>query len=487
MTDPEKKTPRYVCGLTIESQLGEGANNNAYLLKDNRVLITAHDSKLYQSYGVSNITSLDIMTRLHHPNLMAAEALVTSFDAICPTGLGIIVPRADTDLYNIEILNLNAEEKIDICYKTINALIFLHQSGYFHFDVTPGNILLKKVNINGKVTYEPLLSDFDFATPIDGSKSLFNLGTPDFKAPEMEGVVKSTKGDKSDVWSLGMTIFYIFAQKAFDSQDNPKVSQYSSYKDEKSVRTIIEESLDKDIPSNILSQLTDLLQKMLILYSEKRITMSEVLGHSLFTGKTPIAGVICAQPIESHLPGPIGSIQRIYEDFIKFFQSDSNSIIFEIMNTSIIFLAVDLIYRSFSLIKDSEERKEILAHNIACQLIAWKYYKTSIGWKSDHPGGDLAIRLAKLRILQVADVLRMEIKIIVHLKGMIYRPYIWETCRSSGDVSNAIKRIIPYPEIYYKIDLQKVSGYSSMFDKYSVSLRDLLKYSDETLTTIWSF
>lgn len=83
------------------------------------------------------------------------------------------------------------------------ALTYVHEKGYAHLDIKPSNILLAED--------KALLSDFGSCRPCDDvSQNLFvaNDGSSfRFDAPEYRN---GCYDKKSDIWSLGATIFYLY-------------------------------------------------------------------------------------------------------------------------------------------------------------------------------------------------------------------------------------------------------------------------------------
>ncbi|HVQ49288.1 MAG TPA: protein kinase [Mycobacterium sp.] len=95
---------------------------------------------------------------------------------------------------------LDWSEALSICVKLAGALDAAHHAGTLHRDIKPANILLTDYG-------EPQLTDFGIARIAGGFQTATGVitGSPAFTAPEvLEG---ATPTERSDVYSLGATLF----------------------------------------------------------------------------------------------------------------------------------------------------------------------------------------------------------------------------------------------------------------------------------------
>eukprot|EP01084_Bolivina_argentea_P315718 547072_1 len=109
-----------------------------------------------------------------------------------------------------KIGHLKEKEIQKLTSHVLNGLLYLHENGIIHRDVKPQNILLHQNGI-----YK--LADFGLAKDIDKSLAkTFAIGTPFYMAPEVlkkDDKNKSNYTPKIDVWSLGITLYYIVMNK----------------------------------------------------------------------------------------------------------------------------------------------------------------------------------------------------------------------------------------------------------------------------------
>ncbi|MEO0561216.1 MAG: serine/threonine-protein kinase [Chloroflexota bacterium] len=97
-------------------------------------------------------------------------------------------------------------EALDIAVKMSNAIAFIHDKKIIHRDISPMNIMFDAEG-------NPLLMDFNVArmghmSPLTLKGAL--LGTVAYMAPEV--ILATGKvGPRSDIWSLGMTVYKMIA------------------------------------------------------------------------------------------------------------------------------------------------------------------------------------------------------------------------------------------------------------------------------------
>ena len=148
--------------------------------------------------------------------------------------------------------------------QTLNAIYFLHLHSIVHRDLKPENLLINEDNILK-------LCDFGWSVKLNRNKRTTFCGTVEYMAPE---IIKKQKYDETiDIWSLGVLLFEL-------------VHSYSPF---------YSEDLDiKKIGSNIIKnklifkeglsdEYKDLVKKILIKDSEKRIKIEEIYQHSFMT------------------------------------------------------------------------------------------------------------------------------------------------------------------------------------------------------------
>ena len=138
-----------------------------------------------------------------------------------------------------------------------------------HRDLKPSNILLSlnKSKIN-KISFK--ISDFGLNKLIEGSKiDEMNLkGTPITMSPEILNGKENLISNKSDIWSLGIIIYYmLFKEYPYNGNEYQIIQQIES---KKQLKTINNKDLD------------DLIKQMLIQNINERITWEKYFQHPFF-------------------------------------------------------------------------------------------------------------------------------------------------------------------------------------------------------------
>ncbi len=185
--------------------LGKGGFSHVYLATNlkvgNKVAIKVIDKELYES---QLLAEKNMLIRLRH------SSIVVIFD----------IEEDDEYFYLIEEYvegqtlesvkgKLSEDEAKDIFTQLLDVFDFLHTNfnePIIYRDLKPSNIMLMP---NNRVK----LIDFGIASPMERSASLeeYNYGTKSYCAPEQ--VCYGTTDKRTDIYSLGVTIYYLLTGK----------------------------------------------------------------------------------------------------------------------------------------------------------------------------------------------------------------------------------------------------------------------------------
>lgn len=95
------------------------------------------------------------------------------------------------------------EEVKEITKQLATALYSLHRRGIVHRDIKPQNIIYNPLTSTVKII------DFGFAAFLHSPPLFPNCGTAGFAAPELLDRHKYTLSTKADVFSLGVTVYFM--------------------------------------------------------------------------------------------------------------------------------------------------------------------------------------------------------------------------------------------------------------------------------------
>ncbi|RYP06853.1 hypothetical protein DL764_002901 [Monosporascus ibericus] len=158
---------------------------------------------------------------------------------------------------------LSEEQAIYYFRQVLSAVEYCHSFNICHRDLKPENILINK---HGQVK----VADFGMAC-IQQSPShqlRTSCGSPHYAAPELVGK-QHYKGDKVDVWSLGVVLFAMLSCKL--PFDHPQTSVLLTMAKKGAYR----------IPEYLSDEAKSLIKRMIEVDPERRISMKKIWKHPL--------------------------------------------------------------------------------------------------------------------------------------------------------------------------------------------------------------
>ncbi len=194
-----------------------------------------------------------ILSKLHSKNIIKLlDVLVTPTDYV-----HIFEDIGGTSLdYTLSNKSLNLQEKLEIALGLAKALQGIHSNGFIHTDVNPKNI------IYNPHTHEVQLIDFGHTREIDHTDTYNHLhavssGSVFYMSPEQTGLTKRPMDILSDLYSFGMTLYYLFlGYIPIDSSDRYKLIHKQITLNPDPLHL-----LNKEIPLVISRIVTKLIQK----------------------------------------------------------------------------------------------------------------------------------------------------------------------------------------------------------------------------------
>lgn len=222
--------------MDLKSRLGNRVcyNSNVYLDKcdpDRVIKIINKDS-----------LEIEIYKQCQHESLGKCYDIFTDESMVL-----LYLQRYKNNIFDIHV------DVRKLLLSIASALKVLHENGYIHLDIQPGNIL--KTGDGGLV-----LVDFDISEKIGGKRESFDIKKVRYSAPEL-GTDNYT--EKSDIWSLGLV--------ALDAHLYPSCR----YTMKRMTQDDIEQKLNRLNDSNIQK----LLRSMLNSDPEQRPSADQILSY----------------------------------------------------------------------------------------------------------------------------------------------------------------------------------------------------------------
>ena len=213
-----------------------------------------------------------ILSKFNHENIIKLKKVETKFNLFKILYLENFEAPALSKL-NVDIFlkDKNWEDNVKkIIYQILNALKHIHDKGYIHNDIHPGNILYD--NRSKKI----MLIDFDNC--VSNNSIINSIGSRYYTAPEK--VLSYLKGvkitNKIDIYSLGC-IFHVL------------LTGYTIYWNVRANKIYEKDEESNGLSFNHLNSYSDdclnLLYKMLYKNPSKRISTEQAINHNWFRNK----------------------------------------------------------------------------------------------------------------------------------------------------------------------------------------------------------
>ncbi|KAJ5085608.1 DNA damage response protein kinase DUN1 [Penicillium argentinense] len=269
----------------VLQQLGKGHFATVYLCVE-RATGKQYAVKVFEkrsgdsqkTQGEALQQEIALLMGVNHPNLLCLKDTFDEND-----GAYLVLELApEGELFNL-IVNkqkLSEAETRHVFRQLFEGLKYLHDRGIVHRDIKPENILLKDKKLSVK------LGDFGLAKIIGEDSFTTTLcGTPSYVAPEILQETKRRRYTKAvDVWSLGVVLYIsLCGFPPFSDELYTKQNPYTLAQQIKMGRF--------DYPSpywdSVGDPALDLIDRMLTVDVEKRISVDECLEHPWLTEKYP--------------------------------------------------------------------------------------------------------------------------------------------------------------------------------------------------------
>ena len=294
--------------VIFRPEIGKGSYSKVYKAKDKN-----HKSVAIKRINIEKINNklldrieleINIHKKLQHDNIVKLNEIIRDEKNIC-----LVLEYCEEEFNNLKY-NLEIHKLQDYIKQLNNALLYLRKNNIIHRDLKPKNILISDDVVK--------LADFGFAT--DKTIDMHNTvcGSPLYMAPEIMKIfiagsnsdpptVRNSYDSKCDLWSLGL-IIYECVYKEHPYKDSLNILDLN--KNIFTNKIIFYETNKNNVKIDLL--LRDLLSRMLIIDTYKRISWEDYFNHDWFNSDININLNISA-PIS--IPIPITK-KKSYENCI---------------------------------------------------------------------------------------------------------------------------------------------------------------------------
>ena len=202
MVSNHSTTPREIHGYKVIEPIGEGAASRLYVVSDPRTR-SLHALKHVTAQGARDRRFLaqverefEVGSKVDHPAVRSAQRLLRYREIVRTSELALILDFIDG--VPLDTATFDDSASVFRCFATIaDGLRHLHEVGYAHADLKPGNIL---VGTGGRGT----IIDLGQACRLGERKTRIQ-GTPGFLAPEQAAL--GAIDERTDAFLLGATMY----------------------------------------------------------------------------------------------------------------------------------------------------------------------------------------------------------------------------------------------------------------------------------------
>ena len=208
-------TGKVINGYKIISPIGQGGAGIVYDVQKGSAHYALKECVELDEESLKRFArELRIANTINSPNIV--KVIDADIQAEVPY---YIMEMCEESLKQAVDKGLDIEQKYAYILQACNGIAELHKNGIIHRDIKPGNILIS----NGVAKVSDFgLGKFEDRDTTTITSDITSKGTPGFMAPEIanEGHFKDADV-KSDVFSIGALLYYVFSDGMIPSPVNP--------------------------------------------------------------------------------------------------------------------------------------------------------------------------------------------------------------------------------------------------------------------------
>jgi serine/threonine protein kinase len=438
-------------GLKPIMTLGKGAHGDVYLSEDSYGNL--HATKVIRKGYLKSPLELYIQKAIGNKYIMKIS------DVSFGENVVINMEVVSDGISLIKKLDLLYEEKVSIVYKLLSGLYCLHNNGIINRDIKNDNILMTLNTKGNSRIIDPIVIDFGLSIVVKSSKVGYitnrNVGTIAYIPLDVLESEKKIYNQKSDMWALGLVIYYIFTGRHFiqaKSSNEGVVEVVKKYlnsviKDE-SYDDVLKERLQgfsgKSFPSIQYDIIYDFISRLIVLDESKRYTSWEAINHPMFSSIYDDPNKYCDIPTITWPPEDYHTLDfdaiTLLVKKLAIFITSNNMLRKE--HIGVYYLALDLAYRylAFPNVRDHMGKfsEDLFISSIVILALRTYGYDVSI---------DMFTNLMLVEISQ--DISEKSIgDIILSFDSIIYRRFIYDSYMTISELKEMDNNVLNSKRYY---------------------------------------
>lgn len=324
-----------------------------------------------------NLVEIDILSRVKSPYLLRS---IQEIQDLTEDTDGIKLELKENNLKNLDISDLTAGQIKRVIMSLIYGLECLHKSGFLHLDLKPMNCLYDYKD----GMYTAYISDFGFSlrceNPYSGILRTQRAGSLKYYPYEfLEPSSEYYFNDKSDVWSLGVTILsflgmnYSMDFKIEDTTEE-KTKTVKNFWDKNSPQKLIHDNVNKTKLSNRDKiDLIELLVNMMKKDKQERISSKDFNMLRFYNSNTLENSCYVSKPKEIlYIPYTSSNVTRGINQLNYYFEN-----IVPDIKVEVYFLCIEIFIRIMAITPMEISNQTLESHIQKSFLSALNYYKES--------------------------------------------------------------------------------------------------------------
>eukprot|EP00854_Cymbomonas_tetramitiformis_P013183 gene13183-15576_t len=240
-----------------------------YAVKIMKINFTEEEEEFEMSFDEIMDCEIGLVQKLDHPNIIPLKEYFIN-KGTCYIVMELLQGKALLDAL-LELGRYTEEDAKVILGRLLDAISYMHLHNVTHRDLKLENLVLRHDEDLSSI----VIVDFGFAKAARAREKMEEIvGTPEYSAPEL--LLADPYTPAVDLWAIGVGLYMLLSgQFPFEDDDEDELE-----------RQIIAADLDLTTPEwdSISPEGKDLVRGLLHRDPKQRLTASDALEHSWFTG-----------------------------------------------------------------------------------------------------------------------------------------------------------------------------------------------------------